>query len=205
VAENDTQERLVREAALLFASEGVGGVSMRKVAERLGLSATAIYRHFASKEALISAVCVEGFRLFAEYLWRALAEASPSARLDRTRLEYLRFGLSHAAYYRTIFMTPTETLAWSVMTEQNQERVRGTFQFLVDRVRECQQAKHLDAGPPEELACQIWAHNHGLVALRLAGHLGHWTDEAFERFYVAACAAQLRGLRTGIVDGELTA
>jgi AcrR family transcriptional regulator len=194
MVEHDTQERILREAALLFASDGIGGVSMRKVAERLGLSATAIYRHFASKEALISAVCVEGFRLFAEYLWRALGESSALLRLNRTRFEYLRFGLDYAAYYRTIFMTSADTLGWSEMPQQNLDRMRGTFQFLVDRVRECQQANCLRSGSAEGLALQIWAHGHGLVALRLAGHLGLWTELEFEQHYVASCADQLQGL-----------
>jgi hypothetical protein len=80
------------------------------------------------------------------------------------------------------------------MPEENQERALGTFQFLVDRVRECQEQGELRPGPADALAVQLWAFGHGLVSLRLAGHLGQLEHDAFVAFYVDACAEQRRGL-----------
>jgi AcrR family transcriptional regulator len=192
VSTPSTEERILAEASGLFIEQGLLAFSMRKLAERLGLTATAIYRHFDSKEALIVAVCSEGFRLFAQYLFRALEERDAVQRLNRTRLEYLRFAIDHSHFYRTMFMTSVASLGWEKMPQQNQQRAEATFHFLVDRVRECQQAGELRAGDARALATQVWAHGHGLVSLRLAGHLA---DSAFEAFYVASCAEQLRGLR----------
>jgi AcrR family transcriptional regulator len=195
VSTPSTEERILAEASGLFIEQGLLAFSMRKLAERLGLTATAIYRHFDSKEALIVAVCSEGFRLFAQYLFRALEERDAVQRLNRTRLEYLRFAIDHSHFYRTMFMTSVASLGWEKMPQQNQQRAEATFHFLVDRVRECQQAGELRAGDARALATQVWAHGHGLVSLRLAGHLAELTDSAFEAFYVASCAEQLRGLR----------
>src|SRR5688572_18411020 len=156
---------------------------MRKLAERVGVTATAIYRHFESKEALIAAVCDQGFSLFAAYLWRALDEKAPLARLIRTREEYVRFALEHEHFYRTMFMTSGFALGWEHMPELNRNRAQGTFQFLVDRVRECQDAGVLQKGDPRRLALQIWAHGHGLASLRLAGQLGELDADAFFALY----------------------
>lgn len=189
-----TQQRILTAASTLFTEEGFAAFSMRKLAERVGLSATAIYRHFESKEALIAAVCEEGFRIFAQFLWAALEEKQPLARMHRTRLQYLRFALEHGTYYRTMFMTSVEQLGWTEMPQQNQERSHSTFLFLVDRVRECQEARVLRAGQPEGLALQLWAHGHGLASLWLAGHLSAMSVQEFEELYIASCAAQLSGL-----------
>lgn len=190
-----TEERILAEASALFVEQGLFAFSMRKLAERVGVTATAIYRHFDSKEALIAAVCSEGFRLFAQYLFRALEEQEALSRLNRTRLEYLRFAVDHSHFYRTMFMTSVASVGWEKMPQQNQRRAEATFHFLVDRVRECQQAGEVQAGDARALAAQVWAHGHGLVSLRLAGHLADLTDTAFEAFYVASCADQLRGLQ----------
>ena len=194
--EEDTRARILREASALFADEGLYAFSMRKLAGRVGVSAPAIYRHFDSKEALIGAVCQEGFRLFAQYLWKALEAGDPLERLNATRLQYLRFALDHAHYYRTMFMIHVDSLGWESVPEANRERAGATFQFLVDRVHECQHAARLCDGEARLLAVQIWAHGHGLVALRLAGHLSELDDGAFEALYVRSCGAQLAGLGT---------
>jgi len=194
VTEPDTRSRILLEASALFVEEGLFAFSMRKLAERVGVTATAIYRHFDSKEALIAAVCHQGFTLFAAYLWRALEEKAPLARLVRTREEYARFALEHSHFYRTMFMTSGLVLGWEYMPELNRERAQGTFQFLVDRVRECQDAGALKTGDPRRLAVQIWAHGHGLASLLLAGQLGELDEAAFFGLYSESCAAQLRGL-----------
>ena len=194
VPEPDTRSRILVEASALFVEQGLFAFSMRKLAERVGVTATAIYRHFESKEALIAAVCNQGFSLFAAYLWRALEEKAPLARLTRTRAEYARFALEHEHFYRTIFMASWPASGWERMPQLNRERAQGTFQFLVDRVRECQDAGALTAGNPRSLAVQIWAHGHGLCSLRLAGQLGELDETAFFSLYTESCAAQLRGL-----------
>jgi AcrR family transcriptional regulator len=195
MAAEDTRSRILREASALFTEQGLFAFSMRKLAQRVGITATAIYRHFDSKEAVIAAVCHEGFTLFAQHLWRSLEEKEPRGRFRRMRLEYVRFAIDHAHFYRTMFMTAGLALGWEVVPEVTRERAQGTFQFLVDRVRECQEASLLRAGDTVELALQIWALGHGLSSLRLAGQLDMLDAAAFEALYVTSCEAQERGLQ----------
>ena len=184
---SDTRERLLDEARELYLHAGLGGFSLREVARRAGVSAAAVYRHYAGKEALLSAVCGEGFRVFSSYLLKSLAAPNAKARLHAAAEQYLRFALEEPRHYRFIFMGAAEDigeLAPEIPTGQHEP----TFQFLIDRVRECMQAKVLARGDADLIATQIWAHVHGLVSLRLSGHLKllH-SDAEFTKLYVKSC------------------
>jgi AcrR family transcriptional regulator len=191
-----TRDRLLDSARDIYLAEGVAGLSMRKVAQKAGVSAPAIYRHFESKEALLAAVAEEGFALFARYLWRGLQADTPRARLRATGTGYLRFALEQAPYYRVIFLSPAEALGFTQMPETVSRKAAPTFQFLVDRVRECSAAGALVEADPAELAATIWAHTHGLVSLYLNGNLRLQitSEQAFEDFYHRALDRLLRGL-----------
>ena len=57
---SDLRSTLVEAAAAMIAETGVAGVTMRGLAQRVGVSRTAPYRHFADKAALLAAVAEEG-------------------------------------------------------------------------------------------------------------------------------------------------
>lgn len=194
--ETGTRERLLACARDIYLGEGLVGLSMRKVAQQAGVSATAIYRHFESKEALVAAVCEEGFALFARYLWRGLQADGARERLRATGTGYLRFALEQTPYYRVIFMSQTDALGYTEMPETVRRKASPTFQFLVDRVRECIDAGVLLDTDPTELAATIWSHSHGLVSLYLNGNLRlHVPSEReFEEFFQRAQDRLVRGL-----------
>lgn len=193
-AGESTRERLLTEARDLYLESGFASFSLREVARRVGVSAAAVYRHFDNKEALLREVCAAGFRIFSSYLLRALSETTPRARLVSAAVQYLRFALENPRDYRVIFMGAAEDFASPASSPNEPERA-PTFQFLVDRVSECMQARVLRKADPNEVAAVIWAHVHGLVSLRLSGHLGRVGDDAaFSRFYASATEQLLAGL-----------
>ena len=180
----DTRERLLDEARDLYLQGGLAGFSLREVARRVGISAAAVYRHYDGKEALLHEVCGEGFRVFSSYLLKSLAAPTPKARLHAAAEQYLRFALEEPRHYRFIFMGAAADLG-QLSLELPPGQHEPTFQFLIDRVRECIQAKVLARGDAELIATQIWAHVHGLVSLRLAGHLKRLPSDAeFSKLYV---------------------
>lgn len=195
VEPSDTRGRILSVASELYAREGLAGLSMRRVAEGVGLTAPAIYRHFKDKEALLSALCEEGFRLFGAYLWESLGEPTPEARLARTGVGYLRFALEQSRYYQVIFMAPAEELGFARLPEHNRSRFTSSFQFLVDRVKECMDSGSLAQGEPVDAALSIWAHVHGLVSLRLVGHLSHLPQQQFIELYHRSVQRMLTGMR----------
>jgi AcrR family transcriptional regulator len=189
-----TRARLVAEARDLYLEAGLAHTSLREVARRVGVVPSAVYRHYDSKQALLRDVCSEGFRIFSSYLLRALSAPTAPERLTASAEQYLRFGLEHPRDYRFIFMSSAEDVATLGPIQKGKEP-EPTFQFLVDRVRECMQARVLKKGDPEQVALLIWSHVHGLVSLRLSGQLGSiGSDAAFAAFYERAVEQLVAGL-----------
>lgn len=190
-----TKTRLLGHARDLYLAEGLGRISLREVARRAKVSAAAVYRHYDGKEALLREVCAQGFRIFYSYLMRSLGGRTPKERMMRCASEYLHFALENPRDYRFIFMSSQEDFV-AIGPPKGQE-ADPTFQFLVDRVEECQRAKVMRKGDARELAMIIWANVHGLVSLRLSGHLGIFeNDVAFTSFYESSAQVLVEGLKS---------
>ena len=189
---SQTRQHILHAARDLYLQEGMGGVTMRSVAQRVGVTATTLYRHFKDKDALLAAVVDEGFRLFGEYLMRAAEAASPSERFKASGRAYVDFALANAAYYRLMFILPPK-LNPTPLEAHVRQRASGTFRMLVDRVRDSMPSgKWGRGGDAETLSHAIWALSHGMVSLYLAGK---WKGEpkAFRGSFAAAHAWLVRG------------
>lgn len=199
-AAEDTRAQLIRAARDLFLEGGVANFSLREVARRVGVSAAAVYRHFDGKEALVTAACTQGFEVFSSYLVRALRAPTPLDRLLATGDQYRLFALENPPDYRFIFMSSAGEIGHGPRPDSKRTSTEtltedATFRFLVDRVRECIDASVLAKDSPEKLAVLIWAHVHGLVSLRLSGHLEPVGDEAaFSELYRESVQRLLAGM-----------
>ncbi|MEO8878729.1 MAG: helix-turn-helix domain-containing protein, partial [Polyangiaceae bacterium] len=103
-----TKAQLLAAARDLFLEVGLVKFSLREVARRAGVSAPAVYRHYADKEALFGEVCQMGLEIFYGYLVKSLAGKTPRARHDICCQQYLAFGLENPRDYRLIFMGDRE-------------------------------------------------------------------------------------------------
>lgn len=158
-------------------TEGLVGLSMRGVAKEVGLSATAIYRHFKDKDHLVSAAVLQGFRVFASYLLDALEQGSAEARLQTIGRRYFDFAIENQRDYQLIFMTDCKLLALPRLDETSRKEINGTFQMLMDRIVECQREKIVRKGDARSLAAYTWASMHGLASLIVSGNLGESDEE----------------------------
>jgi AcrR family transcriptional regulator len=195
----DTRASLIATARDLFLEAGEPGFSLREVARRVGVSPAAVYRHFDGKEALIFAACTQGFEVFSSYLVRALAATTPLERALAACEQYRAFGLENPLDYRFIFMSPAEQIQLSKPpTRASNEPLLpqySTFQFLVDRIRECMDAGVIARADTQQTAVLVWAHLHGLVSLWIAGLLEPVGDEqAFGDMYRLSVARLFRAL-----------
>lgn len=177
----------------LYLEQGLSGLTMRRVAARVGLTPTAIYRHFKNKGDLLAKVTEEGFRLFASYLYRALEGETAEERLYLSGRQYLNFALEHPKYYEIVFMFPRELRDDDSRTEEERRRNNVTFRFLADRVRECMESGFIERGDPEEIALTIWAHSHGLVSGYLAGRITS-SEEDFRALWKRSHRQLLHGI-----------
>jgi AcrR family transcriptional regulator len=189
---SEARDRILSAAREVFLEGGAEAVTMRSVAERVGVTATALYRHFDGKEALLQAVIRAGFEGFGSYLYRSLAGAGPLERLQLSGQAYLDFALQQPQVYRTIFMTPLPAGSCEPSDLPDSNKA-ATFRFLTDRVRECMEAGQLRKDDPDAVALAIWAHVHGLVSLYLSGALG-MAEQPFREAYAQSVQRLFSGL-----------
>ena len=189
----ETHQRLLDRAREHYLEVGAHGFSLREVARRTGVSAAAVYRHFEDKDALLAAICGEGFKAFYGYLMRGLKESDALEQLRATGRAYLAFALENPEHYRVIFMSPVGVLKKETLSAMFPETM-STFQFLVDRVRACQAEGVIREGEPTSIAATIWALVHGLVSLRLSQHMSALGVSEFEAFFAKSADDLIRGL-----------
>ena len=175
----EIRTRILDAARELFASEGVESVTMRRIADRIEYSPTAIYFHFRDKESLLAELCECDFREFA-HGFTALSEiADPLERLRAIGRAYVEFGLANPSHYRWMFMTPKPANEKTdLSTKGNPEE--DAYAFLKQILGELLAQGRLRDGLTnvELLAQAIWATIHGLVSLEIAKNQDPWVDWA---------------------------
>lgn len=157
-------ELLLSAQELLEAGESL---SLRAVARRVGVSTAAPYRHFADREALESALAVQGLReLMSELAGDGRPPVSASEVADLA-VAYVRFALRRPALFRLMFGRPCD--------DRDDDRVRaaGALHDYLEGVM----AVVFPQSDPAELSTAGWALAHGLAFLHLDGKLAN-TDQA---------------------------
>ena len=165
---------------------------MRTLAKRLGVTAPALYRHYASKETVLVDVVGEAFKVFAQYLYRAVEGRTPVERFKLTGRSYLAFALEHPQYY-ALLHAAHETMGRDGLPHEATDHACAVGQFMVDRVREGMECGMLKPGPPETVARTIWAHAHGLVSIYHRG-LFRIDEEEFRRLFLESGWRLMDGL-----------
>ena len=170
----EIRTRILDAARELFASEGVESVTMRRIADRIEYSPTAIYFHFRDKEALLAELCDCDFRAFAQEFFVIARLADPVERLRAAGQAYVSFGLNKPSHYRLMFMTPKT--AESTLTKGNPEE--DAYAFLKAIVAELmEQGRFRETLTDVDLIAQvIWSAIHGLVSLEIAKCKDQWVE-----------------------------
>jgi AcrR family transcriptional regulator len=103
---SETRDKILDAARELFVTEGYEGVSMRKVAEKIEYSPTAIYVHFADKAELFRELCHQDYARLAEVFTSSVMSTEPIERLKQIGAIYIDFGTRYPNHYKFMFMTP---------------------------------------------------------------------------------------------------
>jgi AcrR family transcriptional regulator len=165
---------LIDQALATVDKRGVEGLTLRGVGEALGVSRTALYRHFSDKQSLVAAVASEGFRTLRLALIEAWErEGRGAAGFEAMGDAYLRFAVAHPAHYRVMFGRFVES---GVRDPHLIEEAENAFQALVDALVEQQDAGRVRRDDPILLARFVWSVVHGIAMLTIDGQLGAGTD-----------------------------
>jgi AcrR family transcriptional regulator len=170
-AKQELRESILREATTLFVEHGFDAFSMRKLADRIGYSAAAIYVHFASKDELLAEIIGEGYERLQTYL-----EDPDGPRVRRVGERYLDFAFQNPELYRLMFVVRPKSL-FDLDAERVAKRLEGLR--IAERAFSLAQGeKPLGAFTPMQAAESAWSFMHGLVTLALTVPI---YDEAWAR------------------------
>ena len=170
--ERERQEmrtRILDAARELFALEGYDAVTMRKIAERIEYSPTAIYFHFRDKQTLLRDLVDADFGSLAHEFQKIARIADPVDRLRKIGRAYVGFAMSHPNHYRLMFMTPHPA-------DMNPEE--DAYAFLKATIEEGIAAGRFrpEFSDPDFVSQLVWAGTHGVVSLHIAKCKDAWVD-----------------------------
>ncbi len=154
----DLRSALLAAGLEALKTTAIADMSLRQLARDVGVSATAVYRHFPDKQALMQALASEGINQLGVFQ-KAAAEGSADQAGDfaATGRAYVRFALAHPALFRLIF-SQSEPVGQTIFGDNL------AAQMLQDK------AARVTGGDPEEtrrLMIQAWSVVHGLAMLIL--------------------------------------
>ena len=158
--------------SLLAAAGRADDVSIRAVAEVVGVTPPSIYLHFADKDELINAVVADVFTELDAAMQSAAADAkSPMERLRAHGLAYVHFAVTHPEHYRLATMEPC-----IVPPEADEVIASSAFVHFTSTITECMDVGIFAPGDPVPIALELWAVAHGVAALVIAKPYLPWGE-----------------------------
>ena len=178
--EREEIRTLILDAAReLFVAEGYDAVTMRKIAERIEYSPTAIYFHFKDKDALMGELCAVDFFTLAQQLTKIARVEDPIERLRRIGHAYADFAADFPNHYRLMFMTPHPpgNIPDEAMQRRNNPE-EDAYAFLKTTVEQAIAEKRLrpEYNDAELVSQTMWAGVHGVLSLHIAKESDPWVE-----------------------------
>ena len=189
----DLERALVDAAVAMIREQGVQAFTLRSVGAWVGVSRTALYRHFDDKAALLARVASEGFRRLHAALAKAVATASPQRAdpLQAMAVAYVHFAADNPSHYQTMFGGfLTDWSGYPDLIAHGD----AAFNILVETIRGEQERGKIGPRDPIELAELTWSLSHGIATLGMARHLAR-TPTSIEELAVLGCRFLEEGMR----------
>jgi AcrR family transcriptional regulator len=192
------EEILDATTALLLQTGHAKDVSIRSVAQRVGVTPPSIYLHFTDKDALLDAVCARYFeKLNEEMQATAEGESSPIEVLRAQGLAYVRFATKTPELYRIAAMGEARPGSDIDVTLNN-----AAFAHLQKSVEALMAEGILRSGDATSVALRLWTAAHGVAAMLISRPYLPWGD--VEEFADAVLRAVCLGeIVTGAI-GDMT-
>ncbi len=189
---HERRSEILAAAERIFVEHGYEGATIRKIADEVGLSSTALYMHFADKGEMLQEICRQAFEALLEANNRAVEQSGPAEeRLRRMMRAYVDFGFDNPNAYRLVYMTRPAELnegPQSAARELGTELFRS-FEQVVEELEAAGRLR-LDA---RTAAQALWAGGHGVVSLMISKPYFDWVDRE------ALTTAMMEGLLAGFL------
>ena len=167
---------ILEAAERIFIAEGYEGATIRKIADEVGVSSTALYMHFQDKGCILLEICERTLRLLLERNREIAAKPLDAVVRVKLMLEaYMRWGLEHPNAYQLVYSAPRPPSA-AGWPEDTVDLSAQCYDIFSGVVREIAANGRLRTGTADSAAQAIWMSCHGVVALLAARpHFG-WAD-----------------------------
>jgi AcrR family transcriptional regulator len=169
MSKNPAAHRIAIASRRLLNSGGVDAVTMRRVANAVGLTPMAIYRHYYDRAALLNAVADEGFKELALRLARTPKTGSIEDRLVRMAEVFLGHALDNPRLFELMFLEPRAGARR--YPEDFEAGQSPTANFLAQVVHEGMEGGYFRRVSAWEIVFDMGALSHGLIMLYLGGRM----------------------------------
>jgi len=174
----ELRRKILDTARDLFVNEGYEAVSMRRIAQKIEYSPTAIYLHFKDKEALFHELCQSDFLRLAQALGQLSEIKDPIEQIRRIGRAYLDFSLEYPNHYRLMFMTPHPTPPPGEAMKNKGNPEEDAYAALKTVVEAAIKAGRFrpEMKDAELISQTLWAGVHGVASLQIAKHNDSWVE-----------------------------
>ena len=161
-AGGERRAEILAAAERIFLSSGYEGATIRKIADEVGVSPTALYMHFPDKHAMLMAI---GDEALDEVLTQSEAIAAgpgdAKERVRRVLLAHMQFALKNKTAYEVVFCDGARAI--SKHKGRTRELCERYYRVVADLVVELNKAGRLKHGSAHGVAQVLWTGCHGLV------------------------------------------
>src|SRR5262245_485009 len=174
----EVRDKILGAARELLLAEGIAGFTMRKLADRVGYTPTALYYHFEDKDAVLQSRMDADCLAVRKGLDRAEKEKDPVERLRVMGAAYIEFALKNPDHYRFMFMHRDPDVVLDPANIRKGDPAQDGYAFLKKAAADGIAAGRFrgEFTDPDQLAQVIWAGVHGLVSLHLTLGKDPWFD-----------------------------
>jgi AcrR family transcriptional regulator len=189
----DMKTRILEAAGEAFEREGLDGLSMRKVAAKVGLTPMALYRHYADKQALVDAITLEGLEAWRARVSRVRGD-DPLQWLEKMGDAFLDFALQEPRRFEAAFL-----LRANSARQFPDDFIAGRsppVAMVSDQIERAKSEGLLGDAPTPEIVLSIWAMAQGLVGLYRAGRFAG-DEQDFRGLFRSALRRCISAFRPG--------
>jgi AcrR family transcriptional regulator len=168
-------EALLAAAVEIIEKQGVERLSVREVAKQVGVSPGAPFQHFASKEALLTAVAEQAMTRLTEAALKAEAAVEGDdylAKVEAIGLGYLDWALANPTHFEVISSRKLIDFASSSSLQTQNEAIRERMYWLLNEAKERNELASELAIDSVVLSCRAFV--YGLARMAVDGHFPEW-------------------------------
>ena len=146
----------------LIQKEGYEGLTIRKLAQRMECSPMALYSYFSDKQALLTALALEGFEKVAKR-FDSTVHRDPLIAVRQILLDYIAYAEENPFEYRILFLS-VETLGELKLSREDLQERNPAFGALFKRVETCIKSGVFQ-GDAFAVSTVLWTGAHGAASL----------------------------------------